>query len=276
MLFGAAIGLLDTQRVDGSGAASSSSPSCVGVAGRPWRRSTRSSSSRSARTRSSPGSRSRSSRAGWDCPPTSVPSSGSPISRRAPVRRPRRPRARGPARARPDPLRPVRARVRVLGRDAPRRRCTSVARAWASMSAPSARRRLGRRHGHQRHALSIRPCPRRRCVRGCRPAPATASRSRAAGPRGHTRERRRLDRDRARDLRLLEGRALPRGRVPLRGAVALPFALQARDVDVAPEFLYALPYVMTIVVLVLVSTGLSKRRLGAPAALGVPYVREER
>ena len=57
---------------------------------------------------------------------------------------------------------------------------------------------------------------------------------------------------------------------------ALPFALQARDVQVAPEFLYALPYVMTIVVLVLVSTGLSKRRIGAPAALGVPYVREER
>ena len=57
---------------------------------------------------------------------------------------------------------------------------------------------------------------------------------------------------------------------------ALPFALQARDVDVTPEVLYALPYVMTIVVLVLVSTGLSKRRLGAPAALGVPYVREER
>ncbi len=57
---------------------------------------------------------------------------------------------------------------------------------------------------------------------------------------------------------------------------ALPFALQARDVDVAPEFLYALPYVTTIVVLVVVSTGLAKRRLGAPAALGVPYVREER
>jgi general nucleoside transport system permease protein len=57
---------------------------------------------------------------------------------------------------------------------------------------------------------------------------------------------------------------------------ALPFALQARDVEVAPEFLYALPYVMTVVVLVLASTGLSRRRLGAPAALGVPYVREER
>jgi len=57
---------------------------------------------------------------------------------------------------------------------------------------------------------------------------------------------------------------------------ALPFALQARDVDVAPEFLYAIPYLMTIVVLVIASTGLSKRRLGAPAALGIPYVREER
>jgi simple sugar transport system permease protein len=60
------------------------------------------------------------------------------------------------------------------------------------------------------------------------------------------------------------------------GLSALPFALQARDVQVTPEFLYALPYVMTIVVLVLVSTSLAKRRLGAPAALGVPYVREER
>jgi len=60
------------------------------------------------------------------------------------------------------------------------------------------------------------------------------------------------------------------------GLSALPFALQGREVDVTPEFLYALPYVMTIVVLVLVSTGLSKRRIGAPAALGVPYVREER
>jgi len=57
---------------------------------------------------------------------------------------------------------------------------------------------------------------------------------------------------------------------------ALPFALQARDVTIAPELLYSLPYVMTIVVLVVVSTGFAKRRLGAPAALGIPYVREER
>jgi simple sugar transport system permease protein len=60
------------------------------------------------------------------------------------------------------------------------------------------------------------------------------------------------------------------------GLSALPFALQAHDVNIKPEFLQALPYVITIVVLVIVSTGLAKRRLGAPAALGVPYVREER
>ena len=56
----------------------------------------------------------------------------------------------------------------------------------------------------------------------------------------------------------------------------LPSALQAHGYKIKPEFLNALPDVMTIVVLVLVSTGLSRRRLGAPAALGIPYVREER
>ena len=58
---------------------------------------------------------------------------------------------------------------------------------------------------------------------------------------------------------------------------ALPLTLQARDVTVLPTEVYeSLPYVMTIVVLVLVSTRGARRRLGAPAALGVPYVREER
>jgi ABC-type uncharacterized transport system permease subunit len=60
------------------------------------------------------------------------------------------------------------------------------------------------------------------------------------------------------------------------GLSALPFALQAHDVNVKPELLQSLPYAMTIVVLVLVSTGFAKRRLGAPAALGRPYAREER
>ena len=49
---------------------------------------------------------------------------------------------------------------------------------------------------------------------------------------------------------------------------ALPFTLQARGVTVAPELFQALPYVMTVVVLVAVSTGAVKRHLGAPAALG--------
>lgn len=57
---------------------------------------------------------------------------------------------------------------------------------------------------------------------------------------------------------------------------ALPFTLQARGVTIATEVFQALPYVMTIVVLVIVSSGLGKRRLGAPGALGEPYVREER
>jgi general nucleoside transport system permease protein len=57
---------------------------------------------------------------------------------------------------------------------------------------------------------------------------------------------------------------------------ALPLILQARGVTITPQLFQALPYVMTIVVLVIVSTGTARRRLGAPAALGVPYVREER
>lgn len=57
---------------------------------------------------------------------------------------------------------------------------------------------------------------------------------------------------------------------------ALPFTLQARGVTIAPEVFQALPYLMTVLVLVLVSVGSAKRRLGAPRALGIPYVREER
>jgi simple sugar transport system permease protein len=59
---------------------------------------------------------------------------------------------------------------------------------------------------------------------------------------------------------------------------ALAPQLQARNISLGPTVLWtnALPYVMTIVVLVVVSTGTARRRLGAPAALGSPYVREER
>ena len=56
----------------------------------------------------------------------------------------------------------------------------------------------------------------------------------------------------------------------------LPFTLQSRGVTIAPELFQALPYVMTILVLVLVSSAGARRHLGAPAALGTPHVREER
>jgi ABC-type uncharacterized transport system permease subunit len=54
------------------------------------------------------------------------------------------------------------------------------------------------------------------------------------------------------------------------------FDLQAHHVTAIPSDVWsALPYFMTIVALVLVSVGSVRRRLGTPAALGVPYVREE-
>jgi general nucleoside transport system permease protein len=58
---------------------------------------------------------------------------------------------------------------------------------------------------------------------------------------------------------------------------ALAPQLQARDIQLGPTVLWtnALPYLMTVLVLVVVSSGTARRRLGAPAALGTPYVREE-
>jgi ABC-type uncharacterized transport system permease subunit len=54
------------------------------------------------------------------------------------------------------------------------------------------------------------------------------------------------------------------------------FDLQAHGVTAIPsDFWAALPYLMTILALVLVSVGSVRRRIGTPAALGTPYVREE-
>ena len=97
------------------------------------------------------------------------------------------------------------------------------------------------------------------------------------GRRDH--RRRGLDRDRARHLRLLAAGALPRSArtssAPCRRSRP---ELQARQINLGPTVLWtnALPYLATIVVLVIVSAGNTKRRLGAPAALGRPYTREER
>jgi simple sugar transport system permease protein len=60
------------------------------------------------------------------------------------------------------------------------------------------------------------------------------------------------------------------------GLSSLRFTLQARGVEIPQAVLDSLPYVMTIVVLVIVSNSAARRRLGAPAALGKPYEREER
>jgi simple sugar transport system permease protein len=57
---------------------------------------------------------------------------------------------------------------------------------------------------------------------------------------------------------------------------SLGFNLESRGVNLPPEVFTALPYVLTIIVLAALSSGWAKRRLGAPAALGIPYVREDR
>ena len=59
-------------------------------------------------------------------------------------------------------------------------------------------------------------------------------------------------------------------------ATSLAFTFQARGYDIAPQILDSLPYVLTIVVLVVVSRSSTRRRVGAPAALGTPYDREAR
>ena len=56
---------------------------------------------------------------------------------------------------------------------------------------------------------------------------------------------------------------------------SLGFTLQARGVGLPPEIFSSLPYVLTILAVVMVSSGWGRERLNAPAALGEPYSREE-
>jgi simple sugar transport system permease protein len=60
------------------------------------------------------------------------------------------------------------------------------------------------------------------------------------------------------------------------GVEALQFRLQSEGTNVSPFFLNMLPYLFTIAVLVIATRETVRRRVGAPAALGLPYVREER
>jgi len=60
------------------------------------------------------------------------------------------------------------------------------------------------------------------------------------------------------------------------GIDALGFRLQAVNISVSTYFLSMLPYLFTILVLILIAWKNLKQRIGAPAALGLPYDREER
>ncbi len=60
------------------------------------------------------------------------------------------------------------------------------------------------------------------------------------------------------------------------GVEAGQFRLQDAGVALSPFFLSMLPYLFTIAVLVIATGEAARRRIGAPAALGRPYVREER
>ncbi len=60
------------------------------------------------------------------------------------------------------------------------------------------------------------------------------------------------------------------------GIDALGFRLQTLNVTVSPYFLKMLPYIFTILVLILVTKRNLAGRIGSPQALGLPYDREER
>lgn len=61
------------------------------------------------------------------------------------------------------------------------------------------------------------------------------------------------------------------------GINAIQFRLQASGTTIPANLLNMLPYILTVVVLVLVTmTESFRKRVGAPAALGLPYNREER
>jgi len=57
---------------------------------------------------------------------------------------------------------------------------------------------------------------------------------------------------------------------------SLGLTLKSRNIQINGSILDAMPFIMTVLVLVIVSGGWAHKRLRAPASLGVPYDREER
>ena len=61
------------------------------------------------------------------------------------------------------------------------------------------------------------------------------------------------------------------------GVNAIQFRLQAEGTTISANLLNMTPYILTVVVLALVTyLEAFRKRVGAPAALGLPYNREER
>ncbi|MDP6482391.1 MAG: histidine kinase, partial [Nitrospinota bacterium] len=60
------------------------------------------------------------------------------------------------------------------------------------------------------------------------------------------------------------------------GLDSLSLYLQARGTQVSPHLLMMLPYVFTVLVLWFATSRVVKARVGAPAALGLAYAREEK
>lgn len=67
------------------------------------------------------------------------------------------------------------------------------------------------------------------------------------------------------------------GAILFGGINAVQFRMQAAGTNIPAPFLNMLPYFATIIVLVLITWWEAfSKRIGAPAALGIPYVREEK
>ena len=88
--------------------------------------------------------------------------------------------------------------------------------------------------------------------------------------------RARLDRRRAGDLRGWNPARVAAGAFLFGAVEAGQFRLQGINVPVSSFFLNMLPYIFTIVVLVLSTLRTRRLRIGQPAALGKAYIREER
>jgi ABC-type uncharacterized transport system permease subunit len=71
-------------------------------------------------------------------------------------------------------------------------------------------------------------------------------------------------------------RAWP-GAILFGGINAIQLRMQAAGTTIPAAFLHMLPFFFTIVILVVITWWETvRKRVGAPAALGLPYVREEK